>query len=71
MIRVVEYSYDSSHLDDVMEQVKDHLTSGGQVLKVSSVAVVLHSSERELFLCQVQIFFFILNGEKIRDSAGP
>ncbi len=56
--RVVEYSYETSQLEDLFDQAKAALaTQGGQVAKVSSVALVLHSSERELFLCQVYILF--------------
>lgn len=53
--RVVEYSYENNLLEEVLEQVKAALAGpgGGRVDKVSSVALVLHSSERELFVCQV------------------
>ncbi len=52
---MVEYSYETCHLEEVLDQVRDSLTEGksGSITKVSSVAMVLHSSERELFLCQV------------------
>ncbi len=48
-VSLVEYSYDSSTLDDLREAVDKVL---GAEQKVSSVALVLHGSEKELFLCQ-------------------
>lgn len=45
-IIVLEYDYDSSTLDEVLDAVAKILSGR----KVASVALVLHSSERELFL---------------------
>lgn len=46
-IKTVEYNFDSHSLDDIYGIISKFL--GGQ--KVASMAMVLHSSEKELFLC--------------------
>lgn len=62
----VEYSYESDSLHDILWLVRKSLTNpktaAGPQGKVASVAFVLHTSERELFLCSSQ---------DIRYSIGP
>ena len=44
---LVDYNYESTTLDDLLEKIKRALNG----TKVASMALVLHTSERELFIC--------------------
>lgn len=46
-VRLVEYSFDSTTLDELSTLIDKAV--GGR--KVSSMAFVIHSSEKELFIC--------------------
>lgn len=46
-VKVLEYIYDSTTLEELQSSVTKILAGH----KVSSIAMVLHSSERELFIC--------------------
>ena len=44
---LVDYNYESTTLDELLEKIKRALNG----TKVASMAFVLHTSERELFIC--------------------
>ena len=44
---LVDYNYESTTLDELLEKIKRALNG----TKVASMALVLHTSERELFIC--------------------
>ena len=44
---LVDYNYESTTLDELLEKIKRSLNG----TKVASMAFVLHTSERELFIC--------------------
>ena len=44
---LVDYNYESTTLDELLEKIKRALNG----TKVASMALILHTSERELFIC--------------------
>lgn len=46
-VKTIQYNYETTTLDDLSSMIVG--TLGG--IKVSSIAMILHTSERELFVC--------------------